>query len=163
MDQSSEVKDLFAALSKAQAKLKGAKKDSTNPFFQSAYADLESVWEAVRAPLADNGLCVIQTTAIISEELYLVTTLGHLSGQWIRSLTPILMIKKDAQSMGSAISYARRYALAALVGVYQTDDDGEGAMSRQPQAPSASRPAVKPPVTRTAPVSSVSPSMPMGR
>lgn len=129
MNQSQEVNDLFSALSKAQATIKGALKDSTNPFFKSKYADLESVWDACREPLTAHGLSVIQTTEFSPDAgIYVVTTLGHSSGQWIKGTLPIMAIKQDPQGIGSAITYARRYALAAIVGLVQVDDDGESAM-----------------------------------
>lgn len=131
MNQSQEVKDLFAALAKAQGEIKGAVKDADNPFFKSKYADLASVWDACREPLSKNGLSVIQTTEFIPElGICVATTLGHLSGQWVRGLLPIMAAKTDPQGIGSAISYARRYALAAIVGVFQVDDDAETAMNR---------------------------------
>lgn len=131
MNQSNETKDLFAALVKTQSKIKGALKDSSNPFYKSKYADLESVWEACRGPLIDNGLCVIQTTDTDELGDYIVTTLGHSSGQWIRGKLRLTPVKQDPQAIGSAITYSRRYALAAIVGIIQVDDDGESAMNRQ--------------------------------
>lgn len=128
--QSVEIKDLATALAKAQAEIKGAVKDASNPFFKSNYADLQSVWDACRLPLSKNGLSVAQTTDIVGERLVLVTTLLHSSGQWIRGALPVEPVKRDPQGMGSAITYARRYALAAMVGIYQTDDDAEVAMDR---------------------------------
>jgi hypothetical protein len=131
MSQSAEVKDLFTALAKAQSEIKGAVKDSENPFFHSKYADLESVWDACRDALTKNGLSVIQTTEYNPDVgTCIVTTLGHSSGQWIKGSLPIMAAKKDPQGIGSAITYSRRYALAAIVGVVQVDDDGEGAMGR---------------------------------
>ena len=130
MNTSSTIGALAAALAKAQASITGAVKDSANPFFKSKYADLESVWAACRKPLTDNGLSVIQTTQPTRHGLMLVTTLAHSSGEWIRGYMPILAKDATAQSQGSGISYARRYALAALVGVYQTDDDAEAAQGR---------------------------------
>lgn len=129
-DQSPELGELFAALAKAQGMMTGAKKDSANPFFKSKYADLHQVWEAVREPLSANILSVIQTTRRTENGLEIVTTLGHGSGQWMRSYTPVKAMKDDPQAMGSAITYARRYALAAICGVAQMDDDGESAMNR---------------------------------
>lgn len=130
MNQSQTIGALAAALAKAQASITGAVKDSANPFFKSKYADLESVWSACRKPLTDNGLSVIQTTQPTKHGTMLVTTLAHSSGEWIRGYMPILTKDASAQSQGSGISYARRYALAALVGVYQTDDDAEAAQGR---------------------------------
>lgn len=130
MNQSSSIAALAAALAKAQAEISGAAKDSANPYFKSKYADLESVWSACRKPLTDNGLSVIQTSLPTKHGLMLVTTLAHSSGEWIRGYMPILAKDATAQSQGSGITYARRYALAAIVGVYQTDDDAEAAQGR---------------------------------
>lgn len=130
MNQSSSISALAAALAKAQAEMSGAAKDSANPYFKSKYADLESVWSACRKPLTDNGLSVIQTSQPTKHGLMLVTTLAHSSGEWIRGYMPILAKDATAQSQGSGITYARRYALAAIVGVYQTDDDAEAAQGR---------------------------------
>jgi hypothetical protein len=129
--KSESIKELAAALAKAQAKIKGAVKDSANPFFKSSYADLQSVWDAIREPLSSNNLAVIQTTETnAAGQLELITTLAHSSGEWIDSRFPILAAKMDSQSVGSAVSYARRYSLASVVGVYQVDDDGEQAVAR---------------------------------
>jgi hypothetical protein len=141
--KSDQINELATALAKAQAKIRGAVKDSANPFFKSSYADLQSVWDAIREPLAANGLAVVQTTDTNEAgQLQLVTTLMHSSGQWIQGRFPILPLKQEPQAIGSATSYARRYALAALVGVYQTDDDAEQAQARGPtvsnRAPTAS-------------------------
>jgi hypothetical protein len=117
--------ELFTALSKAQSEMSGATKDSTNPFFKSNYADLESVWTSIRGPLTKNGLSIIQITTIGENgRLELITTLGHSSGQSIFGTYPIISKDNSPQALGSAISYARRYTLAAMVGVVQVDDDG---------------------------------------
>lgn len=123
--QSEQVNELFGALSKAQGEMKGAQKDSQNPFFKSRYCDLSSVMEACRESLSRNSLSVVQTPIISEDGYVLITTLGHSSGQWIRSHTPLLMAKNDAQSFGAALTYFRRFALASIVGVCPEDDDGE--------------------------------------
>lgn len=129
--QSDQINELAKALSQAQSEIMGAVKDSKNPFFNSRYADLGAVWEAIRGPLTKNGLCVIQATDVVEAGgLVIVTTLAHSSGQWIRGFYPLNPIKNDPQGLGSALTYGRRYALAALVGVVQVDDDGEAAMGR---------------------------------
>lgn len=130
--KSETIGALAAALAKAQSEISGAVKDAANPFFKSKYADLESVWQACRKPLTDNGLSVVQTTHYTSDTLMLITTLMHASGEWIAGEMPVLMKDYSPQAQGSGLTYARRYALAALVGVYQTDDDAEAAMSRKP-------------------------------
>lgn len=130
MKHSEQLSELATALSKAQGEIKGATKDSTNPFFKSSYADLHSVWDACRAPLSKNGLSIIQTTDIGEEGTVLITTLLHSSGQYISGTYPINPVKNDPQSTGSALTYARRYSLSSIVGIYPSDDDGESAMSR---------------------------------
>lgn len=125
--QSADIGELVAALAKVQGQLQPAVKDSTNPFFQSKYADLLSVWESCRALLSSNGLAVIQTTAPHDNMVSVVTTLAHTSGQWIRGTLTLKPVKNDPQGAGSALTYARRYALAAIVGVAPEDDDGNAA------------------------------------
>ena len=115
--QSDQINELIGALSKAQAKIQSAKKDKSNPFFKSKYADLESVWDSCRQPLTENGIAVVQTTGIENSILMLNTMIAHSSGQWITSKLPIELTKKDAQGMGSALTYYRRYALMAIAGV----------------------------------------------
>jgi len=128
MSRSESIKELAAALSKAQGQMKDAIKDSDNPFFKSKYADLSSVWDACRKALSDNGLSVIQNPLMAkvgeTESFCLETTLFHESGEYMSGLYPIKPVKDDPQGHGSAITYARRYALAGIVGVAQADDDG---------------------------------------
>lgn len=135
MNQSNEINSLMEALAKAQGQIRGALKDSSNPHFRSKFADLASVWEACREPLAINGLAVVQTIEPFEEGHSLVTTLGHSSGQWMRSIVKLPVQKPGPQELGSCLSYCRRYALAAIVGVYQEDDDGERAAQPYRAAP----------------------------
>lgn len=128
--RSESIAKLAVALAKAQAAMKGAVKDSQNPFFKSKYADLESVWDACRKPLTDNELSVIQIPAGGHDSLSVLTVLMHSSGEWISGELLLNPKAWDPQGIGSAITYGRRYALAAFAGVYQTDDDGEAAMNR---------------------------------
>ena len=128
--QSESIAALAAALSKAQADITGALKDSSNPFFKSKYADLASCWDACRKQLAANGLCVIQTTNTTDAGVVLVTTLAHSSGEWMRGVLPVVTKDNGPQAQGSGITYARRYALAAIVGLAQIDDDAEAAQAR---------------------------------
>lgn len=130
--KSENIGALAAALAKAQSQISGAVKDAANPFFKSKYADLESVWQACRKPLTDNNLSVTQTSRYTEHGLMLVTTLLHSSGEWIAGEMPVLVKDNSPQAQGSGLTYARRYALAALVGIYQTDDDGEAAQGRKP-------------------------------
>lgn len=134
--KSEQINELATALAKAQGQIKGAVKDATNPHYKSQYADLESVWEAIRKPLSDNGLAVVQP--VMGGELH--TYLIHSTGQWIQSIYPLIARDQSPQALGSSLTYARRYALAAMVGVYQTDDDGEGAEGRKGGSASSQEP-----------------------
>jgi hypothetical protein len=132
MFQSENINELAAALSKAQGEISPAIKDNVNPHFKSKYADLNSVWNACRQPLSKHGLAIIQTMGHDDKgHLQLITTLVHSSGQWIKSHLPIVTQKNDAQGIGSALTYMRRYSLSAIVGIApDEDDDGESAMNR---------------------------------
>lgn len=130
MQTSETINELATALSKAQGEITGALKDSANPFFKSKYADLASCWDACRGPLSKQGLSVVQGMDVSDGHLYLITRLLHMSGQWISSTTPVTPKDDTPQGMGSALTYARRYALTAMVGVAQVDDDGNAASSR---------------------------------
>lgn len=130
MFRSDDIKDLLAALSKAQSVMRGAKEDSSNPFFKSKYADLSSVWAAARDALTGHGLSIMQPLVYVDGIQYLDTILGHSSGQWMQSRMIIPEGIKDPQAMGKVITYFRRYMLAALVGVCPEDDDAESAMHR---------------------------------
>jgi hypothetical protein len=128
MNQSDSIANLAKALSIVQGKLTYAKKDSANPFFKSKYADLESVWDACRELLAENNLSVMQFPGeFIDGCMSLNTILAHSSGEWIGQEMSVPVTKPDAQGAGSALTYMRRYALAAVVGVVQADDDGNAA------------------------------------
>lgn len=130
MEQSTEINELAGALAKAQGKITGALKDSKNDFFKSSYADLAACWDACRAPLSESGLAVIQTTVEKDGVVYVVTTLAHSSGQWIRGWLPVKAKDNTPQSQGSGLTYSRRYALAGIVGLAQIDDDAEAAQGR---------------------------------
>lgn len=133
MTTSEQINELAAALSSAQAVMEGAAKDATNPHFKSRYATLASVWEAARAPLTKHGLAVIQTARGDGAAVTVETMLTHKSGQWVRDSLTTTARDAGPQSVGSAISYLRRYALAAMVGIAPEDDDAEAATERTPQ------------------------------
>ncbi len=131
--QSDKIDELAKALNVAQANLKPAIKDATNPHFRSKYADLGAVTDAARPVLAKNGLSISQTFSESSGEVVTIcTTLMHASGQWIRSALTLKPTKPDPQGIGSAITYGRRYGLAAILGIVaDDDDDGNGASRRE--------------------------------
>jgi len=143
---SAEIGELAKALAAAQGEMTAASKDATNPHFKSRYATLASVWDAIRGPLSRNGLSVSQVleTPDASAGVIVRTILLHISGQWIASryVMPV-PDKLTPQAVGSAITYARRYALSAIVGIAPDDDDDGNAASVTP-AKQAPPPATKP-------------------
>lgn len=139
MNQSESITNLAKALSIVQGKLTYATKDSSNPFFKSKYADLESVWDSCRSLLSENGFCVIQMPGNYFEgRMWLVTRLCHASGEWIEQEMSFPVgkpdnqgvVKTDAHSCMAAITYMRRGALAAFIGIVQADDDGNTALNK---------------------------------
>lgn len=128
IEQSESIDKIAPAFVAAQAACNGAKKASNNPHFKSKYADLTQVWAACEDALVANGLAVIQGLGEAREgSMHMDTMLLHLSGQWMRSHASIPLPKSDPQGYGSATTYLRRYALAAMIGIVQEDDDGNAA------------------------------------
>jgi ERF superfamily len=125
--RSESIAKLAEALSAAQGEIEGAAKDSENPYFKSRYADLLSVWNACRNQLSKHGLAVVQMPQATEFGIQVETILAHSSGEWISSILALPSKNYDAQGLGSAITYARRYALAAMVGIAPEDDDGNAA------------------------------------
>lgn len=130
MRQSEQLSDLATALAKAQAKIEGAVKAAVNPHFRNQYADLGSVWAAIREPLTSNGLSVVQLLRGVERGVECETILMHTTGQYIAESLFMPASKNDAQGFGSAATYARRYGLQAMVGIAPVDDDGEGARGK---------------------------------
>jgi hypothetical protein len=129
MQKSESIAKLAKALSNVQANIKPAVKDAANPFFKSKYADLNSVWDSCRELLTKNGLSVIQGNSVGLDGTVIVeTVLAHESGEWIQSELALPLAKNDPQGVGSAVTYGRRYGLAAIVGIVaDVDDDGNHA------------------------------------
>lgn len=132
MNKSESISNLAKALCKAQNEMGGAVKDAKNPFFKSNYADLTAVIKAIKEPFANNGLSYSQfpVTSEGGGGVGVVTVLMHSSGEWLESEFYLPLAKKDPQGGGSAITYARRYALQAMAGIPTADDDAEAAMMR---------------------------------
>lgn len=141
-DESPALGQLAAALAKAQGEIRNASKDTVNQHLRTRYADLASTWDACRAPLAKNELAIIQRITNVHEGVLITTMLVHSSGEFVRDRLTIPVaqqISKDGNkqpithAMGSAITYGRRYALSAMVGVAAGDDDDDGgASAREP-------------------------------
>lgn len=125
--RSDSIINLAKALCQTQATVEAVKKDANNPFFKSKYADLASIWHAIREALTSNGLSVLQEPSTECNKVRITTTLIHTSGEYVRSTLEVVAVKTDPQGIGSAITYARRYALGSIVGIAPEDDDGNAA------------------------------------
>ena len=130
---SENINELATALAKAQGELRPAVKSSANPFYKSQYAALPEVMEACRAALSKHGLAIVQIIMFDTSTQWLETMLIHSSGQWFKGMYPIRPVKNDPQGLGSAETYARRYALMAMVGIVaddESDDDANAASGK---------------------------------
>lgn len=129
MKQSEQTNELFTALAAAQAQFAPATKDAQNPFFKSSYATLGSILEVLNPVLGKHGLSFTQLTDVDEDgKVYLDTQIMHKSGQWLRGRRPLVCKDPtDPQKMGSAESYARRYALQSAFGITADDDDANQA------------------------------------
>jgi hypothetical protein len=146
MRTSEQINEISAALAKAQGEISNPAKEAQNPHFRSHYADLSSGINAVRASLSSNGISFIQATRLEGDVLIVDTRLSHASGQWIESEFPACRFPAKPQEVGSALTYARRYALFALVGIAGEDDDGNAANATETPAQRKSAPTPpKPP------------------
>jgi len=153
METSAEINELATALAKAQSKIEGASKDGLNPHYKSRYATLAAVWDAARKPLTDNGLSIVQAASAVAEfaeRVTITTMLMHSSGQWIKDTLTMSAASGRPQEVGSAISYGRRYQLAAMVGIAPEDDDAELAEGRTVVSSKPSVPKPFPPKTTSA-------------
>jgi hypothetical protein len=145
-NRSQEINELTTALAKAQGVMEAAKADSTNPHFKSTYADLASAWNAAREALSSNGIAVVQIPSAKGSEVTVETMLTHSSGQFIKGSLTMTAQKNTPQGIGSCITYARRYALMAYVGLAPEDDDGNEASSGgNNRAPAPKKPALTQP------------------
>lgn len=143
MRMSDQIDKLAEALAKAQGQMKPAVYDGTNPHFRAKYATLTAVMESCRPALSANGIALLQSTVVEGEPVARVgvsTMLVHTSGQWVLGTLHLKPVNDTPQAVGSALTYARRYSLAALVGIVaEEDDDAEKAHGRN-GAPSSENP-----------------------
>lgn len=137
MKRSENIIEIAKAMNLAQKEMRPASKDSTNPHFRSKYSDLASVMEAIREPIGNNGLSILQEATLNENGVSVTTLILHNSGQWIE-LDPLTIPvgRRDAHSVGSACSYGKRYALCAALGVVSDDDDGNQAVASQNESKS---------------------------
>lgn len=131
METSTTLAELAKALAKFQFEVESVTKDAVNPFYKSKYATLENIAEKIKKPMNDNGLSYVQ---LPTGDNGLTTMLMHTSGEWVRSTMTLHPAKNDPQGQGSAITYARRYALSALLGLV-TDEDDDGNEASTPKKP----------------------------
>jgi hypothetical protein len=149
MNSSPTITKIAGALLHAQKNMGAASKDSKNPFFKSKYADLNEIIDACVPVLNEAGIMVMQspTTLVLpdgSSKPVIRTCLLHESGEFISSDTDVVCSKQnDPQAYGSAISYARRYGLQAMVTLKAEDDDSERAMGRGEVKPAYKKPEPK--------------------
>ena len=139
MLKSESIAALAKAIALSQLHVENAMKSSTNPHFKSKYADLAEILNTVRPVFSANGIAIVQTPTFESGVASVETMLCHESGEFISSICSSPVSKQDAQGIGSAITYLRRYSLAAMCGIAQEDDDGQHAVQEpqtQRQAPS---------------------------
>jgi hypothetical protein len=128
MKTSDSITKIAPAILKAQKAITFAAKDATNPHYKSKYADLPSVIDAIKPALNLVGIAFLQTAGTSDPGILAMTTrLLHESGEWIEDTATCPLPKNDPQGYGSACTYLRRYSLAAIVGLYQDDDDGQAA------------------------------------
>lgn len=145
MTHSETTGKIALALAKAQGAIEGAPKDSSNPHFNSRYADLASIVDACRPALAANEIAVLQSPSADANLVRMTTLLLHSSGEWIQS-DELQVQARDAnpQAVGSCLTYLRRYQLAAMVGVAPDDDDAEAAEGRTARPVAVMAPKPKP-------------------
>lgn len=130
MNHSDELSEIAAALSAFQGEAEAVAKGSVNPFFSSRYADLASVVKAASPILTKHGLSVAQIPGTDEHGDTLTTCVLHKSGQWLAGTMRLRPVKNDPQAQGSAITYGRRYAYMAALGLVADDDDDGNAASR---------------------------------
>lgn len=135
MTQSDNLDKIAPALVAAQGEMGNAAKNAKNPHFKSQYADLAEIVNTVRPVLTRHGLSVVQSPSFADGVVTLRTMILHSSGQWIATTCAAVPVKTDPQGVGSAITYLRRYSLAAACGIAQEDDDGEAASGRTRSGP----------------------------
>lgn len=146
MQKSDDAKDLMTALAKAQGEFGAIPMDKVNPHFKSKYASLTATQDATRSVLSKNGLALIQSIDIDGDAYYLETMLTHTSGQWLSSKLKLLLDKQNMQGLGSAVTYAKRYAWQAMLGVVgDEDDDANAAVATEAKSTAQRAATAKPP------------------
>lgn len=152
MEKSEESKDLFTALAKALGEMTAVPLDAVNPHFKSKYATLAATQDIARAPLSKNGLALIQSVETDGDNYFVESMITHSTGQFLKSKMKLILFKADMQGLGSATTYAKRYAAQALLGLSgDEDDDGNAASAPPGQKPPVQKSQPLPPRTNTTP------------
>lgn len=133
MKTSEDISELATALATAQGQMGSASKSKRNDYQNYNYSDITDIINAAKKPLADNGLSYVQFPIRVEQAAGVVTRLMHTSGQWVESEYTLPLDKFTSQSVGSALTYSRRYALQSICGIGGEDDDGELAEEAAPQ------------------------------
>lgn len=133
MKTSETLATILPALLAAQKELGGVKKESSNPFFKSTYADFNAVLAAIKPIYTSHGLVIIQSPVSEGNMVGVTTRICHESGEWIEGAVTLPLTKQDPQAAGSAITYAKRYALQSMALLPSVDDDAEQSMFRGPE------------------------------
>ena len=149
MRTSDTVTEITKSLVAAQSVIKMAEKNSENPHFKSKYADLASIVSVCREALSQNGIAYIQSPEYSDNLLSVTTRLMHTSGEWIEGTIASPVPKLDPQGIGAAVTYCRRYSLAAMVGVAPADDDDAEAVVRKAEDKNKSSGSFGGPLTAT--------------
>ena len=140
MKMSETIGELATALAKAQGQIEAATKGSVNPAFKSKYADINALRDAIREPLATNDLSILQFPRTSDNRVEVETMILHKSGEFMSEVLsmPVGKLdahgKPDAHGIGSALTYARRYGMSAILNLAADDDDGNAAVAGQTKA-----------------------------
>lgn len=151
MKTSDNIELIVTALASAQAEFESVKKSKTNPAFKSKYAELADIFDAVKPALTKYGLAIVQAPSFADGRITVTTRLFHKSGQWLETSLSLRPAADDAQKIGSAITYARRYSLSSLLGIAADEDDDGNAASfptggnNIPRPKSTPKPVTTPP------------------
>ena len=131
IEQSDSIGKISEAFSKVQGRIEGAKKTGLNPHFKSKFANLEEVYSVCRQALSDEKIAVMQFPHAEGRVVKLTTLVSH-GNEWVKGVAQCEARDAGPQSVGGAITYLRRYALCAIIGIEQIDDDGNAAQDRMP-------------------------------
>ena len=147
MNKSESIAAISQAIAKAQHDVENASKNAKNPHFKSKYADLAELLNTVRPVFSIHGLAIVQMPSFDGGIASVETMISHSSGEWISSICSAPVSKQDAQGVGSAITYLRRYSLAAMCGIAQEDDDANSSVGHAPQPQTQAKPQAKPEIS----------------